>query len=791
MQINKILLTGILCALLYVCCVENSLAAGVSGQLINSAGDPVPSASVKLENTRYGTFTNLNGMFEFTNLNPGRYKLAITSIGYSPLQREIEVQAGQTTKLRIKLLEQVSTMDAVSVTGRSVTGEVNRQAFNVTAVDARKLHNSTLDLSQALDRISGVRVREAGGVGSSVNFSMNGFTGRQVKFFLDGIPMDNFGSSFQINNIPVNLAGRIEVYKGVVPVWLGADALGGAVNIISDNSRRRYLDVSYSYGSFNTHRSAVNAGLTTDKGLRLEFNAFQNYSDNNYWINVDVSDINKGTYYPNQRVRRFHDAYRNETIIASAGIMGKPWADKLMLGITMGQNKAEIQTGARMVSVFGDWHRRGNIVMPSIKYQKKNLLVKGLSLALTGNYNLGEEQNIDTAYRRYNWFKQYKEYAGQGSERERSMYKYKNNTGVATTNISYTLNDKHSVSLNNVFNTFDRKGSDELYPNSVKYAQPRKTRKNILGLGYKFDASDRLSTSAFLKSYAQRNTFSQLHTPAGETKETYKEIRNSFNKIGYGIASSYLLTDQLQLKASYEKSYRLPETEELYGDMINIEGNTDLKPEHSNNFNVGISYETTVKELHNLRLSSNFIYRNSKDFIRPELNRNQTKQLMGNLMDATNAGFDAELRYTYKNMLAAGINATYQNLRNNTRFEKGYTTQSILYRDRIPNMPFLYGNADVAATFKDFAAKGNTLSLGYNLLYVHAYYLYWPSMGSEKMDIPRQLAHDATILYSFAGGKYNIGLECKNLMDSRLYDNFSLQKPGRGFYAKLRYFIGK
>jgi outer membrane cobalamin receptor len=146
-------------------------------------------------------------------------------------------------------------------------------------------------LSHALDRVSGVRVREAGGVGSRSELSINGFSGNQIKVFIDGVPMDNFGSSFQLNNIPVNLADRVEVYKGVVPIWLGGDALGGAVNIVTNSKPRTYVDASYSFGSFNTHRSAVNAGYTAKSGFTTEINAFQNYSDNNYWVNVDAAQF--------------------------------------------------------------------------------------------------------------------------------------------------------------------------------------------------------------------------------------------------------------------------------------------------------------------------------------------------------------------------------------------------------------------------------------------------------------------------------------------------------------------
>lgn len=789
MQITKILHAGILCVLTIRGLAQNPTAS-LSGQVRSEDGVPLPGASVALGGTPTGTFTDVNGRYHLDRLAAGPYRITVSYLGYQKHTRELSLKEAQRLKLDFHLKANPHELEAVSVIGRTEAKEVSRQAYNVTAVDARKLQNSTLDLSHALDRVSGVRVRESGGVGSNMNFSLNGFTGRQVKFFIDGVPMDNFGSSFQLNNIPINLAERVEVYKGVVPIWLGSDALGGAVNIVTRTNQNSYLDASYSYGSFNTHRSAINAGYTAQSGFTVQLNAFQNYSDNNYWVNVDVADINTGEYYRNQRVRRFHDTYHNETVIANVGVVGKKYADRLLLGITLGKNHADIQTGARMVSVFGKWYRRGNIVMPSIKYQKRDLLVKNLNVNLTGNFNLGQEQNVDTVYRRYNWFQQYRQYEGRGSERERSLYKFCNNNGLITANISYQISSRQSITVSNVFNTFNRKGSDELYPTSARYEQPRINTKNVLGLGYKLDYSERWSTSAFVKQFSQRNKYAITYNPSGNWgDEAYLTQKNNFKKLGYGLASTYFVRKNLQLKGSFEKSYRLPETDELYGDLLNLEGNINLDPETSNNYNVGVSYQTHIRKIHRFSLDANFLYRDAHGFIRPRLNANQTKQVMDNLADVTNAGVDGEIRYSFKQFFTAGVNMTYQNLRNNTKYEDGYTTVSALYRDRIPNMPYLFGNADASVFFKNFGREGNTLSLGYNLLYVHAYYLYWPSLGSDKLDIPQQLAHDVNAVYAMAGGKFNVALECKNLLDARLYDNFSLQKPSRGFYVKLRYFV--
>lgn len=790
MQIKKILLLGMLCACVIFTSAQNRLSS-ISGQIKTNDGNPLPGATIKIHKTNYGTLTDQSGNFKLSNIPLGKYTIQVSAIGFKTQKKEINVADGQISTFDFRLSESTEQMETLNVIGRTANQQVNRQAFNVTSIDAKKLHNSTLDISHALDRVSGVRVREAGGLGSRMDFSLNGFTGRQVKFFIDGVPMDNFGSSFQINNIPINLAQRVEVYKGVVPVWLGSDALGGAVNIVTDNTTKSYMDASYSYGSFNTHKTAVNVGYTAPSGFKIQVNAFQNYSDNDYKVTTDVAAIN-GRYFRNQVVKRFNDTYHNETLIASAGVVNKSFADQLMFGLTAGQNYSEIQTGARMVSVFGDWHRRGSILMPTVKYAKKDLFVKGLDLRVNGNFNFGTEQNIDTVYRRYNWFQDYKEYPGAGSERERSMYKFRNNNGLATANLSYTVDEHHSLSVNNVYNSFNRTGSDELYPDAEKYEQPRINNKNVLGLGYKFSASEKWNTSVFAKQFYQSNKYSQSYNPSGNWGDiAYLTQKNSYSKTGYGIASTYFIVPNLQVKASYEKSYRLPETDELFGDLLNLEGNIALKPEQSSNYNLGFSYQAQLNKIHRFSFDGNLMYRDAKDFIRPSLNNNQTKQVMDNLADVTNIGFESEVRYSFKQLFTAGVNVTYQNLRNNTRFEQGQTMESPLFRDRIPNMPYLFGNADASLFFNNVGKKGNTLTLGYNVLYVHAYYLSWPSQGTSetKYDIPRQWMQDVNAVYTLGNGKYNIGLECKNLLDNRIYDNFSLQKPGRAFYAKVRYFF--
>ena len=84
------------------------------------------------------------------------------------------------------------------------------------------------------------------------------------------------------------------------------------------------------------------------------------------------------------------------------------------------------------------------------------------------------------------------------------------------------------------------------------------------------------------------------------------------------------------------------------------------------------------------------------------------------------------------------------------------------------------------------------MTLTYDGFYQHDFPLYWEAFGdaSTKNRVPEQLSHNLTLGYSLKNGRYNLSLECRNLTDAKLYDNFSLQKAGRAFYGKVRVYFG-
>lgn len=760
----------------------------VTGRVLTVTGEPIPFATIVTEPLQLGSMSDQNGTFTIEKVPFGNYSIQARSVGFMPQSLMVTVKDTSTLTIDFKLTPEPHSLDEVTVVGKSESTKIKESGFNVNVIQTKNFANTTRDINQVLGTATGVRIREDGGLGSGFSFSLNGFTGNQVRFFLDGIPMENFGSSLTLNNIPINLAERMEIYKGVVPVWLGSDALGGAINIVSDKKSRNFLDISYSFGSFNTHRSSVNFAITdSTTGLTARANLFQNYSDNNYW--VDVDEVINNSYTGNMiRVRRFHDTYDSKSAIFEVGLLDKKYADQLLFGFIVSGSDREIQTAATMERVYGERRQLSSTMMPTFKYQKKNLFVRGLSLTTYASYNFGHDQTIDTATARtYSWNGTIGYKANRG-ENSLTMYRYSNNLMLAGANLSYLISEHHSLVANYTFNRFDRKGHDEIDPNNMKYRHPQIVNKSVIGLGYRFDWEEKLTVSVFAKKYFQNGV--SYYISDKYVADSWK--RNELNRqhTGWGLAAQWTISGSLKASASYENSYRLPEGWELFGDGVNLDGNPHVNSEKSKNFNLGLSYRLNIKPAHKIILEGGFLYRRAKDFIRPEVGDLTSKIINEASIEVT--GFDADIIYEYKNFLRFSLNGTWQNVISLAEFDKdGNRVQS--YLTKVPNIPNLFGNADISIQHRKIICSHDQLSVGYRLSFFEEYFLKWEIYGQKdtKLRIPRQTSHAAYITYSLKNGRYNISAECNNISDAQLYDNFRLQKPGRAFYVKLRYFISK
>lgn len=763
----------------------------ISGKVLSTEKTTVDFATVYLKGTNYGGTTNEEGIYHL-QAPAGEYTLVVSAIGYKTVEKPVKLMRGERTKMNVVISPQATELDEVVVVSNGVT-RLKRSAFNAVALDTKALQNSTQNLSEALAQAPGMKIRESGGVGSDMQLMMDGFTGKHIKIFIDGVPQEGVGSSFGLNNIPVNYAERIEVYKGVVPVGFGTDAIGGVINIITKKNRNKwFLDASYSYGSFNTHKSYVNFGQTFRSGLTYEINVFQNYSDNNYYVDTPVKDFTTGAINKKkiEHVKRFHDTYHNEAVIGKIGFVDKKWADRLMFGFTYSHMYKDIQTGVRQEVVFGGKYRKGYSIMPSLDYRKRDFFVRGLDVVLTANYNKNMTNNVDTSSYEYNWRGEMRPLRMPGEQSYQNTRSDNNNwNGTLTAN--YRIGKAHTFTFNHVINAFRRSNQSLLNEDSEANAIPKETRKNISGLSYRLMPTEHWNLSVFGKYY---NQFIAGPVATSSAQDDYIRTTNSVSAMGYGAAGTYFILKSLQAKLSYEKAYRLPTNEEMFGDEDLETGDISLRPENSDNVNLNLSYNETFGK-HSVYVEGGLIYRNTKDYIQRNIS-----DLSGGKYGATyvnhgrveTKGYNISVRYGFANWVSVGGNFTQMNVRDNVKtVTSGTNQESLTYGARMPNLPYQFANSDVTFYWRNLWKKGNTLSVTYDNLYMHSFPLYSEAVGSEsEFVVPTQFLHNLTLSYGIQNGRYNISFECRNLTNEKLYDNFSLQKAGRAFYGKVRVYFG-
>lgn len=769
---------------------EESTYGTIYGNVASADGDAIDYASVYLKGTPSSCITDERGAYRL-QVPPGKYTVVFSSVGFEKQEHLTEIVPGQESRLNVKLTS-VSKLAEVTVVGNPVN-KIKNSAYNAVTISTQDLSNTTKTLGDALQKAPGLKIRENGGVGSDMAVTMDGFSGKHIKVFIDGAPQEGVGSSFGLNNIPVNFAERIEVYRGVVPVGFGTDAIGGIINIVTPKRLRKwFVDASYSYGSFNTHKSYINFGQTLRNGFKYEVNAFQNYSDNDYLIDSPVEDFASGAINRKKKesVRRFNDTYHNEAVLAKAGIVDKPWADRFMIGITYSRMYKEIQTGVRQEIVYGQKHRHGHSLIPSVEYYKRNLFAKGLDLSFNANYNRNITINVDTASVKYNWKG---ETAPLNSPGEQSYQHAKadNNNWSASLTSNYRLGPNHVFTVNNVFNSFKRTNENMLNTPPSKDEISKVTSKNIIGIPYRYAPDAKMNFSVFGKYYHQY-VAGPIATSAAQ--DNYVHTSRSDNYAGYGAAGTLFLPGGIQLKASYEKALRMPTIEEMFGNEDLETGDISLKPESSHNMNLNLSYNATFGN-NIIYVEAGVIYRDTRDYIQRNimsLSGGKFAASYTNYGKVRTGGLSLSARYNFSKWLSVGGNFTQMNVRDNMRTAINNTAANVSYRQRMPNLPYMFADTDASFYWAGLGRKDNTLTLTYDNQYTHSFCYYASNLGSNSNDymVPDQFAHNLAISYGIMGGKYNISFECRNLTNASLYDNFSLQKAGRAFYGKVRVYFG-
>ncbi len=145
-----LLLVGVLVAF-----SPTDVPAGIVGKLngvvADATGAPLPGANVVIQGTRRGATTDTEGYFLILSVEPGRYKLEASMVGYTAAtKQDVVVRADFTTTVDFNLAEAALQAEELVVIAERPPVEPDR-TFSRYVVDAEDLEN--VPLARTLDEV--------------------------------------------------------------------------------------------------------------------------------------------------------------------------------------------------------------------------------------------------------------------------------------------------------------------------------------------------------------------------------------------------------------------------------------------------------------------------------------------------------------------------------------------------------------------------------------------------------------------------------------------------------------
>ena len=725
-----------------------------------------------------GALTNRRGIVQIQAKGVDSYVVLTRYVGY---ETAIDTLKSSIKKHTIRLRANARELDGVVVTGKSKVQFMRESPEAITVINGKDLQGRSVSLETILDKTIGLKVGQTGGLGSSSRIIVHGLEGNRIQILWDGIPMSISDGTFSLDEIPIDIIERIEVYKSIIPARFGCDGLGGAVNIVTKEFSTDYLDASYELGSYQTHKGSVFSRKNFPKsGILLGAGGYYTSAKNDYSFRVPERE--------NLLVKRDHDRFRSYMLKGKVAFT-KLWFDEISTEFGYYNRFNEIQGVLKNIQHA---ENKSSMLMLENKLIKSGILNNRLNFE--SHFSLSHTTNnfVDTARVNHDFEGNiYPSPNGQGETGD--VPHNSNDKGLEINeriNLDYKLSTNHSLNLNTLINYAQRQPNDDIASQHAGFiigGFPSKKTSIVSGLTWEAKLFGRKLTNMFSAKYFHLHSEIEDLT-SYEMIEAPKKKSNTTSQIGWIEAMKYEPFRGFHLKVSYQRAIRLPNSQELFGDGIITFPAAGLKPEKSHNFNLGFLIDKNdVLGLSRLQFEVNGFYMQVSDMIK--LMKQHMAAGYVNAEKVHIKGIETELKLDISPTVYAYGNLTYQDVRDVLDYLPGTQAPNPTKGLRLPNIPYLFANFG-AEYHSDRLFKNWYVKAFWDGKFTEEFFYFWELTELQKRRIPRSFVNDIGLLLTYKN-KYSIALECHNLMNKEVWDQFRQPLAGRTFHLKFRYVFSK
>ncbi|MFQ3214702.1 MAG: iron complex outermembrane receptor protein [Marivirga sp.] len=229
-------------------------------------GEALIGASVAIKGTSNGSVADLNGSYTL-DLDPGKYTLSVSYIGYKTREVNVEIIIGQSKTLNISLDKNVSSLNQVTVVGSRATPRTAMESpvpiDNISASELGNTGQVVLD-QQLMFKVPSYNATQQPISDAAAHFSPAGLRGllpSRTLVLVNGKRKNSSALVYSyvtpgrgevgvdMKSIPSSAIERVEILRDGAAAQYGSDAVAGVINLVLKKKSDPFVNLGYNVTS--------------------------------------------------------------------------------------------------------------------------------------------------------------------------------------------------------------------------------------------------------------------------------------------------------------------------------------------------------------------------------------------------------------------------------------------------------------------------------------------------------------------------------------------------------------
>jgi len=491
------------------------------------------------------------------------------------------------------------SIETITVIGKKTSEEAFSTPSEFSGETISIAQDTSSSIVYELENTTAITVRRSGGEGSAPVFLIRGQDSNQNRFYLEGIPITDaqFNAS-NLDMLPRHLLSQVDLYAGGIPVFLGGDGLGGALNFkLNRPKEKAAAEFGTRVGSYDY--LSLFGGIDTRVGVPISVGAEFNRSDEDFTYFDD-----NGTPFNSSDdgyKKRQNNGFQRFSIVPQALLYRDKNNELRVFGINFFGNR-EI-AGSTQFSTEGKLKRQ--FLLWALKYDRKLNKTDSFDAHLFWKWDKQKVTDVTSALGN-NSLDSESTALGVGAKAHARVLLGRVDEGEAIIGVNV---EKYSVRM---------KAEAGDRADKIRAEIPMGVSAKIY-LSPSFYVNPALMAHYYQYALSGDSTFDKSPNPANRSV--------SYFLLSPRVGSTYYVNPQFRIRSTVGSYYRAPSMYEMYGEPIGITPSQDLTYERSYKGELGFDWEISepVSFLEALRISYTYSISFADDLIAYIPNTQQTR----------------------------------------------------------------------------------------------------------------------------------------------------------------------